>query len=227
MNFYRHQRLSDIVLVAGAPLLLAVVELFHPHPDDLLNLDVRTWLAVHYAQILLFPLSAVAMAALVRGRADIPAALCRVAMFIFAVSYTAFDTAAGVVTGILVKAADASGTPEAWRAPIDAVWAHPIMGGSPLIPAPFLAVLGSVALSIGAVAAAVSLKCSGSSWVPVVLLALSSFGIAIFKTHAWPGGPLTFGGLAVAAAWLQWERARQTGVGIDSAAQHGASGDAR
>ena len=42
-----------------------------------------------------------------------------------------------------------------------------------------------------------------------VLLALSSFGIGIFKTHAWPGGPLTFGGLAMAAGWLLWERAQQ------------------
>ena len=89
--------------------------------------------------------------------------------------------------------------PDAWRAPIDAVWTHPIMGGSLLAPS-FLAVLGSIALSVGAVAAAVSLKRSGSSWVPAVLLAVSSFGISVFKTHAWPGGPLTFGGLALAAA---------------------------
>jgi hypothetical protein len=53
----------------------------------------------------------------------------------------------------------------------------------------------------------------GGSWAPVALLALSSFGIPIFKTHAWPGGPLTFGGFAVAAAWLQWERARRSGAG--------------
>ncbi|MGA7215396.1 MAG: hypothetical protein WBX20_14430, partial [Terrimicrobiaceae bacterium] len=60
----------------------------------------------------------------------------------------------GVVTGMLVKAAHRSGTPDAWRAPIDAVWTHPIMGGSLSVPAPFLAVLGSIALSIGVVAAA-------------------------------------------------------------------------
>ena len=131
-------------------------------------------------------------------------------MFVFGVSYTAFDTAAGVVTGILVKAARASGAPDAWRPAIDTVWAHAVMGGSPLMPAPpLLAVLGSVALSVGALAAAVALKREGSGWAPVVLLALSSFGISIFKTHAWPGGPLTFGGLAVAAGWVQWERARR------------------
>jgi hypothetical protein len=216
MDLYKRQRLPEMALVVGAPLLLAVVELFHPHPQDLLKLDVQTWLVVHYAQIPLFPLSALAVTALVRGRADIAATLCRAAMFVFAVSYTAFDTAAGVVTGILVKAAHTSGTPDAWRAPINAVWIDPIMGGSPLIPAPFLAVLGSVALPVGAVAAAVSLKRAGSSWAPVALLALSSFGIAIFKTHAWPGGPLTFGGLAVAGGWLLWERAQQAKAGINS-----------
>lgn len=203
------QRVAEIALIVGAPLLLAVVELFHPHPHDLLNLDVHTWLAVHYLQILLFPLAALGIATLVRGRAGISATVCRAAMFVFAVSYTAFDTAAGVVTGVLVKAARASGAADAWRAPIDAVWTHPIVGGSPLIPAPFLAVLGAVALSVGAVAAAVTLKRAGSSWAPVALLALSSFGISIFKTHAWPGGPLTFGGLAIAAGWLLWERARE------------------
>ena len=195
-----------IALIVGAPLLLAIVELFHPHPDDLLQVDVKTWLAVHYAQIPLFPLSALAVTALITGRTGLAATMCRVAMFMFAVSYVAFDTAARVVTRILVDAAQNSHDPETWRAAINAVWTHPVMGGSPLVAAPFLAVLGSVALSVGAVAAAVALKRGGSSWGPVVLLAISSFGIGIFKTHAWPGGPLTFGGIAIAAAWLLWER---------------------
>src|SRR5262245_58197515 len=120
MSLSRHQLLSDIALVVGAPLMLAVVECFHPHPHDLLDLDVQTWLAVHYAQIPLFPLSALALVTLLRGRGGVAAMLCRVAMFVFAITYTAFDTTAGIVTGILVKAARTSGAPEAWRAPIDA-----------------------------------------------------------------------------------------------------------
>jgi len=198
--------MSRAGFVVGVPLLLAVVELFHPHPGDLLNVDVKTWLAVHYLQIALFPLSALAVVMLVRGRTGIAAGLCRVAMFIFAVTYVAFDTAAGVVTGILVEAAKSSRDEGAWRGAIDAVWTDPIVGGSPLIGVPFLAVLGSVALSVGAVAAAVALKRVGSSWGPIILLAISGFGIGIFKTHAWPGGPLTFGGIAIAAAWLLWEQ---------------------
>ena len=102
MNAFGH-RFPRIVLIVGAPLLLAVVELFHPHPGDLLRLDA-TWLAVHYAQIPLFALSAIALTLLVRGRGDIAATRCRLAMFVFTVSYVAFDTAAGVVTGILVNA---------------------------------------------------------------------------------------------------------------------------
>jgi hypothetical protein len=113
--------LVEVIVVVGVPLVLAVVEVFHPHPHDLLNVDVQTWMAIHYAQIPLFPLSALAVIALVRGRSDAAAIISRVAMFVFAVSYVAFDTAAGVVTGILVQSAHASGTPEAWRAPIEAI----------------------------------------------------------------------------------------------------------
>jgi len=201
--------LWEFTLCVGAPFLLAIVELFHPHPHDLLNVDVQTWLLVHYAQVPLFPLSALAVATLVRRQTGVAATVCRICMFVFGVSYIAFDTAAGLVTGILVKAANASGTPDAWRAAIQTVWSHPIIGGAP---APLLAILGSLALSVGTIAAAVTLKRSGSSWAPLLLLVLSSFGIAVFKTHAWPGGPLTFGGIAVSAAWLLVEkraRARQ------------------
>jgi hypothetical protein len=196
---------TQSLLIVAAPLTLAIIELFHPHPHDLMALDVQTWLAVHYLQLPLFPLTAVALVLLLKQRTDIAAVICKIAMFVFAVSYTAFDTAAGIVTGILLKAAHASTTPDAWRLPIDTIWTHAIVGGSASGPPPLLAVLGSVALSIGTVSAAVSLKRSGSSWGPVLLLALSGFGIAVFKTHAWPGGPVTFGGMAIASTWLLLE----------------------
>jgi len=109
-----------------------------------------------------------------------------------------------VATGILVQAAHASGSPEAWLKPIDAIWTDPIMGGL----SGAFAAFGAIALSIGTVAAGITLKSTGSSWGPVVLLALSGFGISIFRTHAWPGGPLTFAGISVAGAWLLWECAR-------------------
>jgi len=209
MSFATRRPWYAIATVVAAPLVLALVEMFHPHPHDLFGLDVDRWMFVHYAQVPLFPLAALAVAMLVRERSDLWALLCRIGMFVFAVAFTSFDTAAGLVIGLLVKAAKASGTPEAWRDMIDAVWFDPILGGQGFTDAPVLALIGRLSLSIGAVAGAISLKRGGHGWVPVLLLAIASFGINVFKTHAWPGGPLTFGGIAIAAGWIRWESLRR------------------
>jgi hypothetical protein len=152
-------------------------------------------------------LSALAMARLVRAQTDPFALISRMALFVFALCFVVFDTAAGIVVGSLVQVAHASGTPEAWRAPIQAIWTHPILGGTD---SPLLAIAGRLALSVATVAAAVPLKRAGRPWTPVVLLALSGCVMDIFHSHSWPGGPVTFGGIALAAAWLQWVRALPT-----------------
>jgi hypothetical protein len=198
----------SIAVVAGAPLVLAIVEIFHPHPHDLFELDVDRWMLVHYAQIPLFPLAALSVTMLVRSHTDWTAWLCRLGMFVFAVAFTSFDTAAGLVIGLLVKGALASGDPESWRVMIDSVWFDPVLGGKGFTDAPLMGLIGRLALSFGAVAGAISLKRAGHGWLPVLLLAIASFGINVFKSHSWPGGPLTFGGMALAAGWIRWESLR-------------------
>lgn len=198
----------DGAFIPFSLLALAGVELFHPHPHGLLQTDVNVSLAVHYARIPLFALAALAVVMLVRDMPGIAPAVCREAMFVFATSFIAFDTAAGIVTGILASTARASGSQDAWRAAVDAVWMHPVAGSVPSIALPLLAALGSVALSVGAAAAAIALRASGRSWPPLILLVAASFGIAPFGTHAWPGGPLTFGGMGIASAWLVLEARR-------------------
>jgi hypothetical protein len=193
----------ETAFVVGAPLVLAVLELFHPQPHDLFRLDLRAWMTVHYAQILLFPLTALALATLVRHRRGFAAALCRAGAFVFGVAWVAFDSVAGVATGILLRNAEASAAPETWRAPVMSIWAHPIMGGAPDT-VPLLAVAGSLAWAVGCLAAAVALGRAGISWGPIVLLALSAVSFGVFKTHAWPGGPIAFGAQAAAAAWVRW-----------------------
>ena len=199
---------NAIAAVAAAPLLLAIVEIFHPHPHDLFDLDVQRWMFVHYAQIPLFPLAALSMALLVRDRTDWAARLCKAGMFVFAVAFTSFDTAAGLAIGLLVKGAVASGHPESWRDMIDALWFDPVLGGTGFPDAPLMGLIGRLSLSFGAVAGAISLKRAGHGWLPVLLLAVASFGINVFKSHSWPGGPLTFGGMALAAGWIRWESLR-------------------
>jgi len=183
----------------AVPLSLAIVELFHPHPHDLLDVDLRRWMAVHYAQIVLFPLAALAECALVADVSGAAAAVCRAAMFVFGVSYVAFDTAAGVVVGVLVQAAHGGGAPDNWRPPVEAIWDHPVVGGSS-DGAPALAVIGTTAWLVGTLAATVALR-RAHSWVATAALAVSAFGLFVFRTHAWPGGPISFGALAVAAAY--------------------------
>lgn len=205
-----------IAMVVAAPLVLAIVEIFHPHPQDLFDLDVDRWMFVHYAQIPLFPLSALSMAMLVRDRTDWAAWLCKAGMFVFAVAFTTFDTAAGLVIGLLVKGALASGDPESWRDMIDALWFDPVLGGKGFTDAPLMGLIGRLSLSFGAVAGAISLKRAGYGWLPVLLLAAASFGINVFKSHSWPGGPLTFGGMALAAGWIRWQALRREARAVAS-----------
>ncbi|HEY7286914.1 MAG TPA: hypothetical protein VH497_15810 [Vicinamibacterales bacterium] len=185
----------------AAPLALAIAELFHPHPHDLLHVDLQPWMAVHCTQLALFPLAGLAECALVAGLRGVAAAVCRAAMFVFAVSYIAFDTAAGIVTGVLVQAAQTSDAPDAWRPAIQAIWNHTVIGGSS-DGTPALAVIGTLAWLVGTLGAAVACRRASRSWLAPAALVASAFGLLIFRTHAWPGGPVTFGALAVAAALM-------------------------
>ena len=194
-------------LVVGSPLGLATLELFHPRPHDLMHLDTGVWLTVHYLQIPLFPLAALAVCLLVRGRSGPLTRLIWGAMFVFAVSFTAFDTAAGVVTGLLVRAAQKQEVFESWQPAIMTVWRDPIVGGAPGT-SPVLAVLGSIAWSVGLVGFALYVWRTKRSWILALLLIVSAFGLSVFKTHAWPGGPVSFGTLAIAAASLEWKELR-------------------
>jgi len=202
-------RHAETALVVGAPLALALLELYHPHPHDLFRLDLRAWMTVHYLQIVLFPLAALALARIVRDRRGFAAGLCRAGAFVFGVSWIAFDTAAGVTTGILLESARASGAPEAWRGAIMSIWEHPIVGaGASPGSAPLLAVTGTFAWLVGCLAAALALRRAGTSWIPTVLLVISGVSFLAFRTHASPGGPLAFGALAAAAASLRWASPR-------------------
>jgi hypothetical protein len=90
---------------------LAVVEVFHSHPHELLEFDVDRWLAVQYVKIPLLPLGALGLVLLARGCAGIGATVCRVALFVLAVSSVVFDTGACVVTGIPADAVGCAAAP--------------------------------------------------------------------------------------------------------------------
>jgi hypothetical protein len=201
------RRTFDVAFIVGAPAALAILEMFHPHPHDLMDIPLDRWMLVHYGQLALFPLAAWSVVLLVRDMPGFAPRLCRTAMFVFGISYVAFDTAAGIVTGVLVRAAHATTSPDAWRGSILAVWNHPIVGGSS-DGAPALAVIGTIAWLCGSLAAAVAVRRAGYSWMAIACLVVSALGLFVFRTHAWPGGPVTFGALAMAGALVESEADR-------------------
>jgi hypothetical protein len=70
--------------------------------------------------------------------------------------------------------------------------------------APALAMIGTMAWLVGSLSASVALRRAGQPWLPTMALIASALGLLVFRTHAWPGGPLTFGALALAAATTRW-----------------------
>jgi hypothetical protein len=79
--------------------------LFHPKPARPISAGSASLAARSLPTNLVISCTALAVVIFLRSHISAFATLCPIAMFIFAVSWVAFDTAAGVVTGILVEAA--------------------------------------------------------------------------------------------------------------------------
>ncbi len=71
MHPMQQRGLLETLLMVGAPLALATLEVFHPHPGDVFQLPLGIWLAIHYTQIVLFPLAGVAVVLIVRGASGV------------------------------------------------------------------------------------------------------------------------------------------------------------
>ena len=95
-------------LLLTPPLALAVLEVFHPHPDFNVQglLDASTWFAwFHVIQLVLTGLVALSVLLLAAdfGRAN--AWTTRLGMGLFLVFFSAYDTLAGIGTGLAMHSA--------------------------------------------------------------------------------------------------------------------------
>ena len=96
-------------IVIGAPVALAVVEVWHPQfaagaEQTLLPVADR-WLAIHLIQLPLLVLLALALYLLVAGVDSAAATIARLGSVVFAALYSALDAVAGIATGVLAKEA--------------------------------------------------------------------------------------------------------------------------
>jgi hypothetical protein len=193
------------LVLLGAPLALALLEIFHPERPNSASEAVEqgVWFMwFHFIQVPLFGLIALAVYLLTDGLEGRAVMVSRWAIGVFAVFFSAYDAAAGIGTGYALRNARglSAGAQEAiYEAVKDMPVVSLIFG---------LSVVGCLAWVVGLVAAAMALRRAGASLGPFVLLILA--GVFLLGGHPYPAGTLAFGCFFLAAAWLEFAPGRLT-----------------
>ena len=181
------------------PFALAVLEVFHPHPDFSVQglLDASSWFAwFHVIQLVLTGLVALSVLLLAAdfGRAN--AWITRLGVGGFLVFFGAYDTLAGIGTGLAMHTA--RDLPAAQQEGVFAV-----VKDWPGLSAVFaLSVVGTLGwvLAVGALALAARRRgASRPEWIALALAAVLLMG-----GHPFPWGTLAFGSLFVAVVLHEW-----------------------
>jgi hypothetical protein len=191
------------VVLLGAPLALAVLEIFHPERPNSASEAVEqgVWFMwFHFIQVPLIGLMALAVYLLTAGMEGLTTGVSRWAIGVFAVFFSAYDAAAGIGTGYALR--NARGLPAgAQEAIYEAVKDMPVVS---LIFV--LSVVGTLGWVVALVAAALSVRRAGASLGPFILLILA--GVFLLGGHPYPAGTLAFGSFFLATAWLEFAPGR-------------------
>ena len=185
------------LVLLGTPLALAVLEVFHPHPDGVAEgIEQGEWfLWFHMIQLVLTGLIALAVYLLTDGLEGRAVSVSRWAIGVFAVFFSAYDAAAGIATGFMLRGARVLSVEEQ-----TAIYDTAIdMPGLSLIFV--LSIVGTGAWVVAVIAAAMALRHAGAPRGPFVLLILAA--VFLLGGHPFPGGTLAFGCFFLAAAWLE------------------------
>ena len=170
-------------VLLGAPLALALLELFHarnlePTVYQALSLGVNRWLVVHVAQLILFGLMGLAIYLLVEGYEGPGATVCRVSAGVFVLFYGAFDVLAGIAPGILIKSASDASEEElpGFEAATQAVFESAEVGGFA-----FLKVIGETGWFVAVMSAVIVLSRVTRPLPAFGLLALAAVLLPVFQ----------------------------------------------
>jgi hypothetical protein len=189
---------------AAAPLLWAVLILFHPVPSGDSPLDgiddvVDRWLIVHVGQLVLTPLLFLAVWRLLAGVASTAATVSRCALVVWTVFFTAYDAIQGVATGLLVR--HASDVPEAQRNAIADALDYLVLDSRLAGDISVIQMVAGAAWLTVAIAGAIALHRARAGTAVVALTAIS----VVFSAHM---APAAIGLLALTAAVVLRERQR-------------------
>jgi hypothetical protein len=186
-------------LLLTPPFALAVLEIFHPQPDFSVQglLDASRWFAwFHVIQLVLTGLVALSVLLLAADYGRANAWMTRLGIGAFLLFFGAYDTLAGIGTGLAMHTA--RDLPAAQQEGVFAVvkdWP----GVSAVFALSIVGTLGWV-VAVGALAlAARRLGASRPEWIALALAAVFLVG-----GHPFPQGTLAFGSLFVAALIHEW-----------------------
>src|SRR5918998_5267885 len=187
------------VVLLGAPLVLALLEIFHPERPTSAGEAVEqgVWFMwFHFIQVPLIGLMALAVYLLTEGLEGRAVSVSRWAIGVFAVFFSAYDAAAGIGTGYALR--NAQGLSAEGQAAV-----YEAVKDLPLFSLPFvLSVVGSLGWAVAVIAAAMALRRAGASRGPFILVILA--GGVLVGGHPYPAGTLAFGCFFLAAAWLEF-----------------------
>jgi hypothetical protein len=186
-------------LLLTPPFALAVLEVFHTQPDFHVQalLDGSTWFAVfHVIQLMLTGLVAMSVLLLASDFGRASAWVTRLGIGVFLVFFSAYDTLAGIGTGLAMRSArDLSAEQQ--------VGVFTVVKDWPGLGPPFaLSIVGTLGwvIAVGTLAlAARRLGASRPEWITIALAAVFLLG-----GHPFPQGTLAFGSLFVAVLLHEW-----------------------
>jgi hypothetical protein len=192
-----HKSLWSRLVLLGTPLALAVLEYFHPDPGDAAEaVDQGEWFFwFHMIQLPLIGLMALAVYLLTEDLEGRAVTVSRWATGVFAVFFSAYDAAAGIATGFVLRNAQS-------LSPEEQSVVYEMVKGMPGISAIFsLSIVGTLAWVVALVAAAIALRRAGAPRITFVLLILA--GVFLLSGHPFPGGTLAFGSFFLATLSLE------------------------
>jgi hypothetical protein len=183
------------VLLFGPPALLAIVNLRHPVLRTPIYRAVSSylpwWSTLHFINLGLFALLGLAVYLLLSGVDNAAASVSRVAVAVFVPLYAAFDALAGIGTGLLARLSSELPVDQTAVAEsiIDRYWSSGTIAG--------LAVAGSVAWVIAALAAAVAITAPERRKMAGIVAVIVFLAGGWARDHLFTGP----GGMTATPAW--------------------------
>jgi hypothetical protein len=198
--------LRRVVLLAP-PLLLATLEVLHPQPRMNVQalMDASTWFAAFHAiQLVLIGLVAVSVLLLADSFGRATAWATRLGIGLFLVFFSAYDTLAGIGTGLAMRSART--LPAAQQEGVFLV-----VKDWPGLALPFLlSIVGTLGWVVAIGSLALSARRQAAPRREWVLLGLAA--IFLLGGHPFPWGTLAFGCFFLAALFHEWRADRAVGA---------------